>query len=103
MLDLRTPVAERHGPLVGVVAATDVERAISRGSDERTVAAALAREVPRLRASDSLEDAVRALGITDDEGIPVMGDDDHVVGWLTHRRVLRAYRERYGGEPGATG
>ena len=92
------PVAEPRGSLVGVVAATDVERAISKGSGDGTVAAALARDVPRLRASDSLEDAVHALGITDDEGIPVMADDDQLVGWLTHRRVLRAYRERYGGE-----
>jgi CIC family chloride channel protein len=92
------PVTEPHGSLVGVVAATDVERAISRGSAETTVAATLARDVPRLRASDSLEDAVHALGATDDEGLPVMADDDRVIGWLTHRRVLHAYRERYGGD-----
>ena len=96
------PVAERHGSLVGIVAASDVERAISQGSSERTVAATLAREVPRLRPSDSLEDAVHALGVRDDEGVPVMADDDRLVGWLTHRRVLRAYRERYGGDRAAT-
>ena len=79
-----------------------MERAISQGSSTRTVAATLAREVPRLRASDSLEDAVHALGVSDDEGIPVMADDDRLIGWLTHRRVLRAYRERYGGDRAAT-
>jgi hypothetical protein len=38
---------------------------------------------------------VIALGASDEQGIPVTGDsDDQMVGWLTHRRVLRAYRQR---------
>jgi len=94
------PVAEGHGALVGVVAATDVERAITQEANGSIVAAALVRDVPILRPSDSLEDAVHALGTTDDEGIPVMADDDRLIGWLTHRSVLSAYRERFGA-PGA--
>ena len=78
-----------------------MERAISQRSDETTLAATLARDVPRLRASDSLEDAVHALGATDDEGVPVTGEHDQLIGWLTHRRVLRAYQKRFG-QPRAT-
>ena len=57
-------------------------------------AAALARAAPQLRATDSLEDAVHALAATDDDGAPVLDEHGRLIGWLTHRRVLRAYRER---------
>ncbi|MGI8903512.1 MAG: chloride channel protein [Solirubrobacteraceae bacterium] len=85
------PVTQDDGSLLGVIAAVDVEQAISRGTDQSTRAATLARDVPRLHASDSLEDAVHALGASDDEGLPVTDDDGRLIGWLTHRRVLRAY------------
>jgi CBS domain-containing protein len=50
---------------------------------------------PELHADDTLEDAVQALAATDEEGLPVLAaHDDEVVGWLTHRRLLRAYRAR---------
>ncbi len=90
------PVTGDDGALIGIIAAGDVERAISHGSAETTLAATLVRDVPRLRASDSLEDAVHALGATDDEGIPVTDQHDQLIGWLTHRRVLRAYQKRFG-------
>ncbi len=86
------PVINRVGSLVGVIAASDVERAISHGTD----GAPLARDVPRLHASDSLEDAVHALASTDDEGLPVTDENDQLIGWITHRRVLRAYLNRFG-------
>jgi hypothetical protein len=35
---------------------------------------------------------VLALGASDDDGIPVLGDDDRLIGCLTHRRLLRASR-----------
>jgi len=81
---------------MGIIAAVDVERAIDHGPDDTANGAGLAREVPRLLASDSLEDAVRALGGTDDEGLPVIDDNNQVLGWITHRRVLRAYLARCG-------
>jgi CIC family chloride channel protein len=50
------------------------------------------RRAPELRVDESLEDAVRALAATDDEGLPILDTDGKgVVGWLTHRRLLRAY------------
>ncbi|HSZ03769.1 MAG TPA: chloride channel protein [Solirubrobacteraceae bacterium] len=52
----------------------------------------VARRAPELRVDESLEDAVRALAATDDEGLPILDTDGKgVVGWLTHRRLLRAY------------
>ena len=90
------PIIDENGSLLGVIAVVDVERAISQDTDETTRAAVLARAVPDLRADESLEDAVVALASTDNDGVPVLGDDDQLIGWLTHRRLLRAYRERSG-------
>ena len=89
------PVINAVGSLIGVIAASDVERAISHGPTARR-GALLARDVPRLDASDSLEDAVHALAATDDEGLPVTDEDDQLIGWITHRRVLRTYLNRFG-------
>jgi CIC family chloride channel protein len=89
------PVVDRDGALLGVVTAVDVERAVSEHSDQATVAATLVRDTPRLHPHDSLEDAVIAFGAGDEEGIPIIGDaGDEMIGWLTHRRLLRAYRQR---------
>ena len=87
------------GALAGVVAAVDVEQAIGNGSDGATLTAAITRRPPELRATDSLEDAVQALGASDDAGIPVLDTDGQLIGWLTHRRLLRAYRERSRQQP----
>ena len=92
------PIIDQNGSLLGVIAAVDIERAISQTTDQPPLAAALARAAPQLRANDSLEDAVHTLGSTDDEGVPVLGEDHQLIGWLTHRRVLRAYRERSGAQ-----
>ena len=74
----------------------DVERALGNGSDSGTPTAAITRQPRQLRATDSLEDAVHALGSSDDTAIPVLDTDGQLIGWLTHRRLLRAYRERSG-------
>jgi CBS domain-containing protein len=97
------PVIDGNDQLIGVVAAGDVEQAVARGSAAAGDAATLAREAPVLRAGESLERAVLALGAADDEGIPVLGEQGRVVGWLTHRRLLRAYRQRLHTENGHAG
>jgi CIC family chloride channel protein len=88
------PVVDSRGALVGVVAAVDLERAISQDPAQTGPTQAIVRPVAQLRADDSREDAAIALGATDHEGMPVVGDDDELVGWLTHRRLPRAYRVR---------
>jgi CIC family chloride channel protein len=95
------PVIDDDQKLIGVIAAGDVEQAIARESHDPPVAATLAREAPVLHAGESLETAVLALGATDDEGVPVLGDHGRVIGWLTHRRLLRAYRQRLDNQNGA--
>ncbi len=92
------PVVDGDGRLLGVVAAVDIERDISANSGAPQVAGSLMREPPTVHAGDSLEDAVIALGATDDEGLPVLDEsDDRLIGWLTHRDLLHAYRHRVNG------
>jgi len=94
------PVLESDGVLLGVVTATDIEQAIG-GARKGLTAGSLVHEVPELRVDQSLEDAVRALAATDHEGLPVLDTDgEHAVGWLTHRRLLRAYHLRLDDPPG---
>jgi CIC family chloride channel protein len=91
------PVIDAVGSLTGIIAASDVERAISHGAKTTTPSAQLTRDVPRLGVSDSLEDAVQALASTDDDGLPVIDDNNQLIGWITHRQVLRTYLKRFGG------
>jgi CIC family chloride channel protein len=88
------PVTDPDGVLLGVVAAVDLEQAVTRDSSRLGLAGELMREAPTVRAEDSLEQAVEILAAGDDEGIPVVDDRGQMVGWLTHRRVLRAYHAR---------
>jgi CBS domain-containing protein len=54
----------------------------------------LARPVRDLRADALLEDAVHALSAADAPGLPVLGPAGReVVGWITHRDILRAYHQ----------
>ena len=90
------PVTDGTGTLLGVVAAVDLEQAVTRDSSQMRLAADLIREAPTVRPEDSLEDGVAVLAAGDDEGIPVIDAGGRLVGWLTHRRVLRAYRRQAG-------
>ena len=93
------PVIDHDGTLLGIVTAADIEQAIG-GARNGLTAGNLVHEVPELRVDQSLEDAVRALAIADDEGLPVLDADGRkAIGWLTHRRLLRAYHLRLDDPP----
>jgi len=85
------PVVDGNGSLIGVVSADDLEPALTDTGGPDT-AANLARPVPELRADAALEQAARLLGESEESGLPVLAaSGDEVVGWITHRDVLRAY------------
>ncbi len=95
------PVLDPDGALLGIVTAIAVEQAIGNARDGQT-ASSLVHETPELRVDESLEDAVRALAVSDDEGLPVLdADGEKAIGWLTHRRLLRAYHAHLQDRPGA--
>jgi CIC family chloride channel protein len=96
------PVIDASGTLLGVVSAGDVEQALANSPGD-TTARTLIHETPELRVDQTLDEAVWRLGNTDDEGLPILDQDgNHVVGWLTHRQLLGAYRKRLGeNDPGS--
>lgn len=94
------PLLDDDDSLIGVVNAVEVEQALARNGTDTPSARGLAREAPRLHASDSLEDAVMLLGADDAEGLAVVSEDGELIGWLTHRRLLRAYRRHAASEAG---
>jgi CIC family chloride channel protein len=88
------PVIAEDGSLLGVVSAGDVEQALASSSGASD-ARALIHKTPTLRVDQPLEEAVWQLGTTDDDGLPVLDThSERVVGWLTHRNLLSAYRKR---------
>lgn len=92
------PIIDTDGELRGVVSTYDVEEHGRGEVTEIITAAQLAHTPPELHANEPLEQAVRILARTADAGVPVLAPGARdVVGWLTHRDVLRAYhteRER---------
>ena len=98
MAQITVAEAMEHAPraLTGIPAARDIERTINHRTDSTVMGPTLARHVPRLRASDSLEDAVQALASSDDESLPVIDEDNQFIGWITHRHVLRTYLKHFG-------
>jgi CIC family chloride channel protein len=88
------PVIDADGSFLGVVSASDVEQALANAAGDQN-ARMLVHETPELQADQTLEDAISRLGTTDDDGLPVLDEHgEHLVGWLTHRQLLRAYRQR---------
>ncbi len=91
------PVIDDDGTLLGVVAASDVEQALAHTPDGLR-ASALLHAAPDLHADQPVQDAVRALAATEDAGLPILNGDNEVVGWVTHRRLLRATSAHIAGE-----
>ena len=81
------------GELSGVISAVDVE-AQGLDADSEPTAGRIAHAPRELHADDVLEDAVRALSLSDDPGLPVLEPGGRgVAGWVTHRDILRAYHD----------
>jgi CIC family chloride channel protein len=93
------PVFDGTGAYRGIVTATEVEDAADSELNDVT-AGDLARTIPALRSNQPLQDAVSTLLAGDQHGLPVMAADDRrIVGWLTHRDLLKAYSERSSASP----
>ena len=93
--DVQTlPVVDDSGLYRGTVTSQEVEHAV-RDNVLDTVAGDLAQSLPTLAPTQSLERALGLLVRDDYQGLPVVtADQQHMVGWLTHRDVLRAYNAR---------
>ncbi len=99
------PVVDEDGVYSGIVTADGVEERMRANMLDAT-AADLAQHVPAVRAGETLDQALERLVTHGAAGLPVLaGDDGRVIGWLTHRDLLRSYgsAEPPGGPPTGSG
>ncbi len=90
------PVVDSVGRYRGTVISREVEES-ARDNDLDVTAGALARSVATLAPGQSLEEALAQLVRNERSGLPVVSPDGRqILGWLTHRDVLRAYNDRLG-------
>jgi len=88
------PVIDADGRYRGIISTRGLERALA---DSRPDLAAgdLAEQPSTASLDHSLKDVLPLLLHGETSGLPVLADDEAtVVGWLTHRDVLRAYQAR---------
>jgi CIC family chloride channel protein len=92
------PVVDDAGTYRGVVTAQEVEGSMRENALDAT-AGSLALQLPALPGDASLEHALTLLVRQEVSGLPVVTrEGQHVIGWLTHRDILRAYAARLGQE-----
>lgn len=91
------PVLAESGDYLGVVTARGVSAALADGRHD-AAAASLATEVPTvIRGGDTLDTAAEALSRDDTSALPVVDEDDTVIGWLDYRALFTARRGAAGG------
>ncbi len=92
--DIALPVVDAEGTLIGVLMAQELEQAM-REDELDANAGSLVRRLPTLRADESLAEATGTLVQTDSSGLAVLDPDSaRIVGWLSHRDILRVYDQR---------
>jgi chloride channel protein, CIC family len=88
------PIVDRGGRYRGVITSREIQQGMRDNALDAAVGD-LTVETPRLTADQSLGAAIRAMMQGEFSALPVLGaDDHHVIGWLTHRDILRIYSER---------
>jgi CIC family chloride channel protein len=88
------PVVDLDGSFVGVLLEDELEQAIAGGAGG-VDARSLARQLPTLRGGESLAEATGTLVRTDSSVLAVLDEaGEQVIGWLSHRDILRVYDQR---------
>ncbi|MDQ2791180.1 MAG: CBS domain-containing protein, partial [Actinomycetota bacterium] len=92
--DASLPVIDSAGHYRGVLTPRHVEDA-ARDNTLDTTAGQPATTSPALSDAQTLAEALDLLECADEDGLPVISPDGtRLVGWFTHRDVLRAYRHK---------
>ncbi|ARF53862.1 CBS domain-containing protein [Streptomyces gilvosporeus] len=87
------PVVDADEKVIGVVSATDLERARRDGDGDPRPTAAVVMSAPArtVRADDSVVRAARLMSERRIERLPVVDEEQRLVGMLTRRDVLRIF------------
>ncbi|MGG2464162.1 CBS domain-containing protein [Streptomyces sp. RGM 3693] len=87
------PVVDADDKVIGVVSATDLERARRTGdsSPDRCARALMSAPARTVRADDSVIRAARLMTSYGIERLPVVDEEARLVGMLTRRDVLRLF------------
>jgi CIC family chloride channel protein len=94
------PVVAEDGAYSGIVTIDAAEEHM-RANELDATAADLAQHVPAVQASETLDEVLGRLLAHGASGLPVLtADDGRVIGWLTHRDLLRAYSSAGGSTGG---
>ena len=88
------PVVDESGAFLGVLLDDELEQALGE-EDEESHAGSLMRQLPTLTATESLAEATATLVKSESAGLAVLDEKgERVVGWLSHRDILRVYDQR---------
>jgi CIC family chloride channel protein len=87
------PVVDDAARYGGILLLQDVERHMRDGS-MRVTAGELAVALPTLSPDVPLVEGIDLLAHADRPGVPVLGDGESVIGWLTRQDILKAYSQR---------
>jgi CIC family chloride channel protein len=88
------PVIDESGAFLGVLLDDELEQALGE-EDEESHAGSLIRQLPTLTATESLAEATATLVKSESAGLAVLDEKgERVVGWLSHRDILRVYDQR---------
>ncbi len=92
------PVIDADGRLLGVVAASDAERALEEDHGRFSAGRSPAALPSYARTRHSRTRSTHSLSATNTVCPLFSANGEQVVGWLTHQQLLRAYRDRLNGE-----
>jgi len=88
------PVVDESGAFLGVLLDDELEQALGE-EDEESDAGSLMRQLPTLTPTESLAEATATLVKSEGAGLAVLDEKgERVVGWLSHRDILRVYDQR---------
>jgi chloride channel protein, CIC family len=93
------PVLDGEGAYVGTITAERLEQALQEDELD-TRLDRLADPAQPLRVTQTVADALHTL-LRSDHGLPVVDEQNALVGWLTHSDVLQAYNARITAGAGA--
>ncbi len=89
------PIADENGTLHGIISLGDVREALARGQHDITVQEAGTHDLIVAFPDETLNDALRKLGLRDIGRLPVVERDNHtkLVGLVTRKNIIAAYNK----------